>query len=246
MKRILVIKVGTSTLLSANETPSATFDRIAASVRALSEQYKVVLVTSGAIGFGVTQMKLEERPQSVERLQALSMIGQVGLLRRWREAFDGVSIGQVLVTRHDLEHVVSRNNFVQSIECMWQYGAVPIINENDAVSHDEITFGDNDQLAASVAVALSAEKLVLLTDQDGIQADFGAQTQRRLSSVSLADAKRHIAPVKSGVGKGGADSKLLAAATALAGGVGVYVAHATTKQSVEHALAGHSGTMIVQ
>ncbi len=246
MKPVLVVKVGTSTLLSAQEAPSRTFDRVAASITALKAEYNIVLVTSGAIGFGVTQMQLNQRPQEVARLQALSMIGQVGLLRRWREAFEGMTIGQVLVTRQDLHHAVSKANLTQSLQCMWGYGAVPVVNENDAVSFDEITFGDNDQLAANVAVALGAEHLVLLTDQDGIQANFGTPHQKRVALVTLTEAQKHVMPVKSAAGKGGADSKVLAAGTALAAGVQVHIGHATVEGSIEAILAGQSGTKIVQ
>jgi glutamate 5-kinase len=157
-----------------------------------------------------------------------------------------MTIGQVLVTRHDLEHVSSRQNFIDSIQSVWRYGAIPVVNENDAVSSDEISFGDNDQLAAQVAVALQATRLVLLTDQDGIQRDFGTTRQTRLDEVSLGEVMLHIQPVTSTAGKGGASSKVLAAKDALEGGVEVFIAHAATEKSIESAIAGQSGTKIVQ
>lgn len=246
MKDILIVKVGTSTLLGTHESPSRSFDYIAASIRELMDDYRIILVTSGAIGFGVVQMGLAERPTDVGQLQALSMIGQVGLLRRWREAFAGETVGQVLVTRHDLMVTVSRENFCRSVARLWEYGAIPILNENDAVSNDEITFGDNDQLAAEVAVVLGARRLVLLTDQDGIQAGFGTPEQRRLARVSLDELTEHIAPTKSTLGKGGASSKVLAARKALRADVEVFVAHAQTERSLQAVLAGHSGTNIIQ
>ncbi|NCU38092.1 glutamate 5-kinase [Candidatus Saccharibacteria bacterium] len=246
MKDSLIIKVGTSTLLGAHELPSKSFDYIASSIIALRATYNVVLVTSGAIGFGVTQLGLHVRSSDVSELQALSMIGQVGLLRRWREAFDGETIGQMLVTRHDLEHAESRQNFIRSISSIWGYGAIPIVNENDAVSNDEISFGDNDQLAARVAVALGATRLVILTDQDGIQANFGTPLQARLSTVSLQEVGNHIQLNASAQGKGGATSKVLAAEIALNSGIEVYVAHAASSQAIERALSGNVGTKIVQ
>lgn len=245
-KEILVIKVGTSTLLGSHEEPSTAFDHIAASIRLLSTEHHIVLVTSGAIGFGVTQLELAERPTSMPELQALSMIGQVGLLRRWREAFEGVTIGQVLVTRRDLDESASRQHFIDSIHRIWEYGAVPIVNENDAVSTDEISFGDNDQLAAQVAVALGAHRLVMLSDHDGIQRNFGTEQQMRLGEVPIREIESHIHPTKSAMGKGGASSKILAAEIALAGGAEVYVAHAASARSVETAIASQSGTKIVQ
>ena len=246
VKEILVVKVGTSTLLSTHEAPSKSFDHIAASICELTGEYRIVLVTSGAIGFGVVQLGLNERPHEASRLQALSMIGQVGLLHRWREAFEGITIGQVLLTQHDMVTASTRESFCASVEELWAYGAVPIVNENDATSNEEITFGDNDQLAAEVAAALGAKRLVLLTDQDGIQAGFGTTSQRRLDVVSINEVDAHILPVKSALGKGGASSKVLAARRALSAGVEVVVAHAATERSLQAALAGQAGTKIVQ
>ena len=246
MKPIIVIKVGTSTLLDSAETPSVVFEQVASSIATVSAEYRVVLVTSGAIGFGVAQTGLAERPTEVADLQALAMIGQVGLLRRWREALEGTSIGQVLVTRSDLEHEAQRESFTRSLKRLWDYDALPIVNENDAVSSEEITFGDNDQLAAQIAVALGAQKLVLLTDQDGIQENFGTDNQARLEMVSIHDIENHIAPVQSKFGKGGASSKVLAAHQALKGGVEVYIAHAVLPRAIEQSLSGKLGTKVVQ
>ena len=244
---ILVIKVGTSTLLGKTEIPSKTFDHVASSINKLSSRYRIILVTSGAIGFGVTQMNLIERPKDVRQLQALSMIGQVGLLRRWREAFGDTKIGQVLVTRRDLQDNFSSKAFFASIVQLWNYGALPIVNENDAISNDEITFGDNDQLAAEIAVALSATQLVLLTDQDGIQANFGGELQSRLATIPISEVDDHIVQSsQSTFGSGGASSKIIASRRALEKGIGVYIADASLEKSVESTLAGQSGTKIVQ
>lgn len=247
MKSRLVVKVGTSTLLSRQDEPtSSTFAYVAESIVQLRSDYDVVLVTSGAIGFGVRQVELEVRPQEVHHLQALSMIGQVGLLRRWREAFGDMTVGQVLVTREDLERSTTAGLFRESVKSVWDYGAIPIVNENDAISTEEISFGDNDRLAAEVAVALGAEKLVILTDQDGIQAEFGSVNQRRLDSVAIDEVDEHIQTVKSTMGTGGASSKVVAAHIALQAGIVVYIAHAANQHSVEDALAGKVGTKIVQ
>ncbi len=245
-KPTIVIKVGTSTLLSRNDLPSTTFHNVAQSIRELTSTYNVVLVTSGAIGFGVRHVGLDHRPTGLHKLQALSMIGQVGLLRQWREAFEDVTVGQVLVTRHDLETSGTAGLLRDSVEELWEYGALPIVNENDAVSTEEISFGDNDRLAAEVAVVLAAEKLVILTDQDGIQADFGTANQRRLASVRVDEAGQHIATIASVHGTGGASSKIQAARIALAGDVEVYIARASEPHSIERSISGATGTNVVQ
>ncbi len=245
-KPILVVKVGTSTLLGTHEQPSQAFDYVAESIIALRRQYDIVLVTSGAIGFGVRQVDLAERPAEVHHLQALSMIGQVGLLRRWREAFEGVTVGQVLVTRQDLERARTAGLFRDSVRSVWEYGALPIVNENDAVSTEEISFGDNDRLAAEVAVALGAQKLVMLTDQDGIRAEFGTDAERRLERVRIDEVGGYIKATKSTMGTGGAGSKVQAARIALDAEVEVYIAHAAHPGSLQAALSGNAGTNIVQ
>lgn len=245
-KPILVVKVGTSTLLGNDEQPSRTFEYVAKSIQILRARYNVVLVSSGAIGFGVRQLRLETRPIELHHLQALSMIGQVGLLRKWREAFGDTTIGQVLVTRQDLERATTAGLFRESVASVWGYEALPIVNENDAVSTEEISFGDNDRLAAEVAVALGAEKLVLLTDQDGIRAEFGTAAEHRLETVRIGEVDTHILATKSTMGKGGASSKVQAAHIALEGQVQVYIAHAAQTSSIEHVLSGKSGTNVVQ
>lgn len=245
-KSTIVVKVGTSTLLSSSDLPSATFGNVAQSIKELANNYNVVLVTSGAIGFGVRHVGLDHRPIGLHKLQALSMIGQVGLLRQWREAFGEVTVGQMLVTRHDLVSSGTAELFRDSVAELWEYNALPIVNENDAVSTEEISFGDNDQLAAEVAVVLQAEKLVILTDQDGIQANFGTENQYRLASIRVDEADQYITVAASAHGTGGASSKIQAARIALAGGVEVYIAKASESNSIEQALSGATGTKVVQ
>lgn len=243
----LVIKVGTSTLIGANEQPSLTFDAIATSVKAMTDDYRIIVVTSGAIGFGMHSVGLGVRPKDIHDLQALSMMGQVGLLRRWREAMAPLSVGQVLVTSREMSETASRKALTSSLRSLWDYDAVPIVNENDAITTEEISFGDNDKLAAEIAGLFGAEALVLLTDQDGIKADFGLASEYRLNEVSLSDIDQHVKHGPgSGYSKGGVDSKIYAARLALDHGVSVYIAHAGAAKSVENALSGQSGTKIIE
>lgn len=247
MKERIVIKVGTSTLLEQYERPSAsTFERIAQSVRVLRDTCDIVLVSSGAIGFGVRQLGLAKRPGDVAMLQALASLGQIGLMERWRQAMESQRVGQVLLTARDLSQPESVAALHATFQALWQHGVVPIVNENDTLTTSEITFGDNDQLAALVAGVCEAKALVLLTDQDGIQQDFGTAQQARLACVSLADAQRHARDGGSEHSRGGIASKLLAASIALEKGCAVYVGHAANERAVETTLAGQTGTKIVQ
>ena len=246
MKERIVIKVGTSTLLGSHEQPSSTFEHVARSVDVLSENYDVILVTSGAIGFGVRQLGLPARPNEVATLQALASLGQVGLMERWHQAMGERLVGQVLLTARDLSQPESLAAFSATFQALWRRGVVPVVNENDTITSAEITFGDNDTLAALVAGACAASALVLLTDQDGVQQDFGTSRQKRLKSVTLADARMHAKPGGSEHSRGGIESKLLAAYVALERGCEVYIGHASTPGATETTLAGQTGTKIIQ
>lgn len=245
MRSTIVIKVGTSTLLSRDELPSDTFGLVASSITELTATHDVLLVSSGAIGFGVRELGLEKRLPDLPTLQALASIGQVGLMRQWGKAFGTQPVGQVLVTTRELEEPSSALMLAETFREMWRLGVVPVINENDAITNEEIAFGDNDVLAARVAVGVGASTLVLLTDQDGVQADFGTNHQRRLPTLDLTEADRHVVDTKSEHGTGGIASKLLAGSLARQHGIDCFIAYARQPDAVRQALAGESGTRLV-
>jgi len=245
---ILVVKVGTTSLLGDDERPqSAVFGAIAEDIRTLARSRRIIVVSSGAIGFGVRQMQLEARPSRIDELQALATIGQVGLLRAWREALEPLMVGQILLTRQELQQERTRRQFVETTEVLSRrYGVVPVINENDAIANEEITFGDNDRLAAEVAHALGADQLVFLTNQPGILRDFGTAQQTRLQQATLAEARAALHPSRSVAGTGGMESKLLAAEQALTHSIECFVSDARTPSPISTAVSGAVGTKIVQ
>ena len=153
---------------------------------------------------------------------------------------------QILATRSDFADRQAYLSLRTVTENLLAAGVVPIFNENDVLSPEELDFSDNDQLAAEVAVVLQAEKLVILTDQDGIQANFGTENQYRLASIRVDEADQYITVTASAHGTGGASSKIQAARIALAGGVEVYIAKASESNSIEQALSGATGTKVVQ
>ena len=248
LRPILVIKVGTTSLLGDDERPQrAVFGAIAEDIRTLARSWRIVVVSSGAIGFGVRHMQLDARPSRVDELQALATIGQVGLLRAWREALEPIMVGQILLTRRELQQDWTRQQFAETAEVLIQrYGVVPVINENDAIADEEITFGDNDCLAAEVAHALGADKLVFLTNQPGILRDFGTAQQSRLRQATLAEARMVLHPSRSDAGTGGMESKLLAVEQALAHSIECYISDARTPSPISAAMSGAVGTKIVQ
>ena len=146
---------------------------------------KVTIVSSGAIGAGLRELNLPKRPTDLAKLQAVAAVGQRRLMDVWAAAFEphGLTVAQILLTRDDIDHRTRFLNLRNTIHAIHELGAIPIINENDTVSTDElvkITFGDNDILAALVTHALRADLLVLLTVVDGIlDADGQPRAARR-------------------------------------------------------------------
>lgn len=170
-KRI-VVKVGTSTL--TYETGKINIRRIKKLVEVLSDLknsgMQVVLVTSGAIGVGVGKLGLKEKPQDTPGRQAAATVGQCELMFMYDKLFSeyGHITGQILVTRLDFENEERRNNLMNCFSKLFEYGAIPVVNENDAVAVEEIVFGDNDNLSATVAALIDADGLVILSDIDGL------------------------------------------------------------------------------
>ncbi len=173
--RTVVVKLGTQLLRDkALKLDGVFVSRIAAQVAALREKgIKVTIVSSGAIGAGLGILRLSKRPTDLAKLQAVAAVGQRRLMDVWADSFEsfGLPVAQVLLTRPDIDNRTRFLNVRNTIHAVHELGAIPIINENDTISTDElikITFGDNDILAANVATAMRAELLVLLTVVDGI------------------------------------------------------------------------------
>lgn len=174
-KRI-VIKVGTSTLTHENGKMNLLrMDRLALTISELmNEGREIVLVSSGAIGVGMGKFNLRKRPEIMGMKQALAAIGQCELMNIYSRLFAAYNyaVAQVLLTKTDLDDETKRNNVMNTFNSLMELGVVPIVNENDTVSVDEIehlhTFGDNDTLSAVVAKLISADLLIILSDVDGL------------------------------------------------------------------------------
>ncbi|OOK78175.1 glutamate 5-kinase [Mycobacterium kansasii] len=170
--RSLVVKVGTTALT----TPSGMFDagRLAELADAIEARMKagtdVVIVSSGAIAAGLEPLGLSRRPRDLATKQAAASVGQVALVNSWSAAFAryGRTVGQVLLTAHDISMRVQHTNAQRTLDRLRALHAVAIVNENDTVATNEIRFGDNDRLSALVAHLVGAEALVLLSDIDGL------------------------------------------------------------------------------
>ncbi len=241
--RRVVIKIGSKGL-----TGDA-WERLAAEIAAArgeggGPRRGVVLVSSGAIALGVQKLGLKARPKEMAWLQAAAAAGQSVLMQRYEDAFGklGIAVAQVLLTHADLADRARTNNARSALAALLEAGAVPIINENDAVAVDEIRFGDNDQLASMVTPLCDAEVLLLLSDVEGLLDGSG----RRVKFVrSVAREARPLAgPSTSGVGTGGMASKVEAARRATLAGADVVIAAAREPSVVARVLAGEDvGTL---
>lgn len=166
----IVVKAGTNTLTDdESHLDRVKVDRLVDDVMAMiREGIEILLVSSGAIGAGIG--RVEYTHDTVEESQALSTVGQPHLMRQYSESFEryGRKTAQLLLTQDDLEHPDRFTNLSNTIETLFEWGIVPIINENDAVATEEIQIGDNDMLSSSVAIGMDVDLLVTLTDVGGV------------------------------------------------------------------------------
>jgi glutamate 5-kinase len=229
----IVVKVGTRVLTHDDGTlDESRIARLGEELcQILDAGRQVVLVSSGAVGAGMSQLGLKQRPQDVARLQAVAAVGQARLI----EAYDrtlrkhGRTAAQVLLTADDVDDRTRYLNVRNTIRALLDFHAVPIINENDTVAVEELvaTFGDNDRLAALVTSLLRAPLLVILSDVEGLfsgaPGQAGAElisTVRQLDATVLGYVRDH----RSGLSKGGMSSKLNAARIATMAGENVIIA----------------------
>lgn len=246
----LVVKIGTSSLTDGEG--GLRLSVMAALVEILTQLrrqgYKVVLVTSGAIGVGCARLGLEHRPTTVAEKQAVAAVGQGRLMRIYDDLFSVLDqpIAQVLLTRSDLVDRVRYVNANRTFEQLLDMGVIPIVNENDTVAVEELQLrvGDNDTLSALVASMIHAHWLFLLTDVDRLYSADPSQDpeaqpiERVFQGVPLLIKAN--ATGKSGWGTGGMATKLTAAQIATAAGVTVVITHGKSPENLLQILAGES------
>ena len=203
-----------------------------------------VIVSSGAIARGAETMGLERRPSDMADLQAASAVGQGRLYRVWDEllAERGLTSAQVLLTFFDVGHRAHYLNARQTLGRLLDWRVVPVVNENDTTATEEISFGDNDFLAAQVAILGAADRLVLLTNQDGLherdpREDPAAPLVGLVEEPSELEAFS-IGQAPSGLGSGGMRSKVVAAEMATAAGIPTVICNGLTAGALDRALDG--------
>lgn len=242
----LVVKVGTSTL--TYDTGKTNIRRMHKLVSVLSDivnsGVEVALVTSGAIGVGVGKLGLKERPSDISGRQAAATVGQCELMFMYDKLFGeyGHTVGQLLITKSDVDSEERRKNLVNTFDKLFDYGAVPIVNENDSVAVDEIVYGDNDSLSAIVAKLVNADALIILTDIDGLYDDNPNENEDAKLISQVDEITDELIAVAGGHGSrfstGGMVTKLHAAQIAMDAGIDTIVMNGAAPESIYKALDG--------
>ena len=248
-----MIKVGTSTLTRGGGPPDAVYiASLAAQIAAqLDAGCSVTLVSSGAIRAGMDTLHLPGRPRTIPQKQAAAAIGQGLLMHTYAEAFKAhsVPVAQILLTREDLQDRRRYLNACNTFETLLAHRVVPIVNENDTVSVDEIKFGDNDTLAALVASLIAADTLLLLSDVAGLYDRDPTQHPDAQLIPRVETIDRGVEETAGGVqtllGTGGMATKIQAAKICANTGVRMFIADGRRPNVVADALAGHCGTQFV-
>lgn len=242
----IVVKLGSSIVADPNGALRGdVLGSVCSDIVALRDEGReVVVVSSGAIARGIDTLGLPARPKALDELQASSAVGQAAMFRAWEEALgsSGVISAQILLTLHDIADRDSNLSIRATLLKLLAWGAVPVVNENDTTTTDEITFGDNDLLAAQLAILLDAAMLVLLTDADGLhEADPRevpeAPVIRVVSDIGEV-ASFQIGQRAGELGSGGMRSKVVAAEMATSAGIETVVAPGHAAGSLAAAVAG--------
>lgn len=242
----IVVKVGTSTLCYPNGRMN--IRQVEGLVKVLSDLknagHEIVLVSSGAIGFGVGKLNLNSAPKDIPSRQALAAVGQCELMYTYDKLFDeyNVTVGQILLTASDFSSEERKANFMNTLFKLLKMNVLTVINENDTVATEEISVGDNDTLSALVAVCAEADLLVLLSDIDGLY----TSDPRRNKNAELISTVESITPEiealaggrGSNMGTGGMITKLNAAKIANANGVDMVISNGSHPESLYDIVGG--------
>lgn len=230
MKRI-VVKVGSNVLTTASGKLDIT--RVSALVDQIAwlkeHRYEVILVSSGAVACGRSELRVEYALDSVEQRQLFSSVGQVKLMNLYYDLFREyhVHIGQILTMKENFEPGEQYENQRQCMELMLDNDVLPVVNENDTVSITELMFTDNDELSGLIARMLKAETLILLSNIDGIYTgDPSRPDSKVISSVAPCESlEKYIQTSKSSAGRGGMESKYNTARSVADSGIRVIIAN---------------------
>ena len=246
-KKRIVVKVGTSTL--THKTGKTNIARMTKLVSVLADLHnmghEVILVSSGAVSIGKGRLNFAEKPSETKALQALAAIGQGELMFMYDKLFGeyDVVVAQLLFTTDVLEREHDRHHLLDTFNELLDYGVIPIVNENDSISVDELLNGDNDCLSATVAALINADMLVMFTDTDGLY----DKNPSEFEDARLIELVEEITPEIEGLaggagsrGTGGFATKLRAAKIATDAGIEVVIANGNKPTKMYKILEGKS------
>lgn len=242
----IVIKIGTSTL--AHNTGLVNLRRVEQLVHVIADLknagHQIVLVSSGSIGIGAGKLGLKTRPADIPGKQACASVGQCELMYIYDKLFGAYNhtVSQVLLTRDIVDAPQRKQNVINTFERLLHMGVLPIVNENDAVSTEEIEFGDNDTLSAIVGQLVNADLLIILSDVDGLydQPPQGHPEARRIDRVTVITPEIIAAAGGSGsqLGTGGMATKIQAAQIAMESGFAMQLIHGARPEGLYDVLDG--------
>lgn len=251
-KKLIIIKVGTNTLVDHDYDTlhHDVFARISTEIRELQHQgYDVILVSSGAISAGVLDdAKKREHVTDTTELQRYAARGWDTVVQKWKDHIGDTRVSSTLLTKRELHNDAMRAQICKVILCCLSHGDTFLVNENDTISNDEITFGDNDQLAAELAIALQKEhdfssiQLILLTNTDGLYMDIHDKSSHIAVVQSVDNVMKHVDDANGTHSRGGMGSKLLAAKRATEHNVEVFISDGRAVKTIQHTLAHKWGT----
>ena len=242
----IVIKIGTSTL--AHPTGHLNIRLVEELCKTISDiknaGHQVILVSSGAIGMGVGKLGLLQRPKDIPTKQAAAAVGQCELMYTYDKLFSEYNhtVAQLLITGEDIRSHQRHENFSNTLNRLLKLGALPIINENDTVATDEIAIGDNDTLGAIVATSVRADKLIVLSDIDGVytadpRTDPEAKLIPRIRAIDPS-IMQLAGSAGSNLGTGGMITKFQAAKICLAAGCEMIITNGKNPQNLYDILDG--------
>ncbi|MBR4152800.1 MAG: glutamate 5-kinase [Selenomonadaceae bacterium] len=245
--RRIVIKVGTSTL-AHSESGKLNLYRIEHLIREIADLHnagkEIIFVTSGAIAAGLGKLGMKSKPQTIPEKQALAAIGQGVLMHIYEKFFAeyGKTIGQVLLTKENAADEQARENSKNSFQAILDMGAIPVVNENDAVAVDEIKIGDNDNLSAIVAAMTDSEVLIILSDIDGLYNGNPKIDKSARLIDEVTEINSEIENIAGGAGTklatGGMITKIQAAKFATSNGVTMLIINGANVGNLRKALNG--------
>lgn len=244
MKKKLIIKIGTSTLTAGtNRISFAVIESLARQIVELKNSYEVVIVSSGAIATARQFVEINGYHKNVDSKQAMAAIGQTKLIELYDAIFRtfGLNIAQILLTYRDFENPVAIENTRNTINKLWQVDYIPIVNENDTVSFEEIVLGDNDKLSALVATITEADLLVLVSDIDGIfdhNPHLHPEARLITEVTDLDSITSCIEEKNSTLGTGGMSSKVYAAEICMQNGVEMWIVNGQRSRYIMRAMKG--------